>query len=205
MLRPMTPLTQILSAALLAGFTLSAQAEPRVGEQAPAFSGTDTSGQAWTLSELRGQPVILEWTNHDCPYVKKHYESDNMQALQREATADGYLWLSVISSAPGKQGHVSPGKADALTSARQAAPTAVLLDGSGEIGRAYGARTTPQMFVIDENGVLVYMGGIDDRPTTNPADIPGATNFVRAAIAERDAGQPVSQPVTRPYGCSVKY
>jgi peroxiredoxin len=205
MLRSMTPLTKILVAALLAGLGLSAQAGPRVGEQAPAFSGTDTSGKTWTLSELRGQPVILEWTNHDCPYVKKHYESGNMQALQREATAKGYLWLSVISSAPGKQGHVSPQEADGLTTARQAAPTAVLLDPSGEIGRAYGARTTPQMFVIDADGVLDYMGGIDDRPTTDPADIPGSTNYVRAAMAERDAGKPVSQPATRPYGCSVKY
>jgi peroxiredoxin len=205
MLRSNSHLSLVLSAVLLAGSSLSAQAAPKVGEPAPAFSGIDTAGKTWVLSELRGQPVILEWTNHDCPYVKKHYESDNMQALQREATADGYLWLSVISSAPGKQGHVSPEQADALTTERQAAPTAVLLDESGEIGRAYGARTTPQMFVIDADGVLVYMGGIDDRPTTNPADIPGATNYVRAALAERDAGEPVSQPVTRPYGCSVKY
>jgi peroxiredoxin len=205
MLRSRSHLSLVLSAVLLAGLSLSVHAAPKVGEPAPAFSGTDPSGKTWTLSELRGQPVILEWTNHDCPYVKKHYESDNMQALQREATADGYLWLSVISSAPGKQGHVSPEQADALTTERQAAPTAVLLDESGEIGRAYGARTTPQMFVIDADGVLVYMGGIDDRPTTNPADIPGATNYVRAALAERDAGEPVSQPVTRPYGCSVKY
>jgi peroxiredoxin len=205
MLRSRSHLSLVLSAVLLAGLSLSVHAAPKVGEPAPVFSGTDPSGKTWTLSELRGQPVILEWTNHDCPYVKKHYESDNMQALQREATADGYLWLSVISSAPGKQGHVSPEQADALTTERQAAPTAVLLDESGEIGRAYGARTTPQMFVIDADGVLVYMGGIDDRPTTNPADIPGATNYVRAALAERDAGEPVSQPVTRPYGCSVKY
>ena len=182
-----------------------AQAAPEAGKPAPAFTGTDTAGKTWDLAQLKGQPVILEWTNHDCPYVKKHYESGNMQALQKEATDAGYTWLSVISSAPGKQGHVSPAQADQLTESRIAAPSAVLLDPEGIIGRSYGARTTPHMFVIDEQGILVYMGGIDDRPTTDPADVAGAENYVRLAMADRAAGRPVSKPVTRPYGCSVKY
>jgi hypothetical protein len=128
-----------------------------------------------------------------------------MQALQQQAIEAGYVWLSVISSAPGKQGHVSADEADALTSDRDASPSAVLLDGDGTIGRAYGARTTPHMFIIDEAGTLVYMGGIDDRATTAPEDVPGATNYVRLALADRAAGKPISRPLTRPYGCSVKY
>jgi peroxiredoxin len=197
--RPIVLLVLAFAMPVLAG------AAPRVGEPAPDFNGTDTSGKTWTLAGLRGTPVILEWTNHDCPYVKKHYGSGNMQALQAEAAEAGYTWLSVISSAPGKQGHVSPAEADALTSSRNAVPAAVLLDPDGTIGRAYGARTTPHMFIIDEKGTLVYMGGIDDRPTSDPADIDGATNYVRAAMADRAAGKPVAQPATRPYGCSVKY
>ncbi|MBK1722573.1 thioredoxin family protein [Thiocystis violacea] len=185
--------------------TASALAEPVIGAPAPAFKGTDSAGQSWSLDDLKGKTVVLEWTNHDCPYVRKHYESGNMQALQREATGSGAVWLSVISSAPGKQGQVSPAEADALTKRRDAAPSAVLLDPDGTIGRAYGAKTTPHMYVIDGSGTLVYMGGIDDRPTTDPADIEGSTNYVRAALADLSAGKPVSQSATRPYGCSVKY
>jgi peroxiredoxin len=180
-------------------------AAPQVGAPAPEFSVVDTAGETWTLAALGGKPAILEWTNHECPYVMKHYESGNMQALQKEAADAGYVWLSVISSASGKQGHVSPAKADDLSDDRGAVPTAVLLDTSGEMGRAYGAMTTPHMYVIDASGTLVYMGGIDDRPTTDPADLEGATNFVRAAMADVAAGQPVKDAVTRPYGCSVKY
>ncbi|WP_295884493.1 thioredoxin family protein [uncultured Thiohalocapsa sp.] len=191
-----------LVAALVAG---TAAAAPEVGKPAPAFTGTDTTGKTWNLADLRGTPVILEWTNHDCPYVVKHYESGNMQALQKEATEAGYTWLSVISSAPGKQGHVSAGQADALTESRGAAPTAVLLDPEGNIGKAYGARTTPHMYVIDADGTLVYMGGIDDKPTTDIADVEGAENYVRLAMAALAAGESVAKAVTRPYGCSVKY
>jgi peroxiredoxin len=191
------------SACLLAAS--AATAAPEVGKPAPDFTGTDTAGKTWALAELKGKPVILEWTNHDCPYVVKHYESGNMQALQREATDAGYVWLSVISSAPGKQGHVSGKRADELTETREAAPTAVLLDAEGTIGKAYGARTTPHMFVIDEAGTLVYMGGIDDKPTTRLADVKGAENYVRLAMADLAAGQPVGKAVTRSYGCSVKY
>ncbi|NBC14072.1 MAG: redoxin domain-containing protein [Gammaproteobacteria bacterium] len=191
-----------LCAALVAG---TAAAAPEVGKAAPAFTGTDTSGKTWALADLRGTPVILEWTNHDCPYVVKHYESGNMQALQKEATEAGYTWLSVISSAPGKQGHVSAEQADDLTASRNAAPTAVLLDPKGDIGKAYGARTTPHMFIIDAQGTLVYMGGIDDKPTTDLADVEGAENYVRLAMADLAAGESVDKAVTRPYGCSVKY
>lgn len=198
------------AAALCAGLVVAlvagvAAAAPEVGKAAPAFTGTDTTGKTWNLADLRGTPVILEWTNHDCPYVVKHYESGNMQALQQEATAAGYTWLSVISSAPGKQGHVSADQADELTESRGAAPTAVLLDPEGNIGKAYGARTTPHMYVIDADGTLVYMGGIDDKPTTKVADVEGAENYVRLAMADLAAGEPVGKAVTRPYGCSVKY
>jgi len=195
----------VLGGLIVAGMAAPALAAPEVGQPAPAFSGTDTKGKTWSLADLKGQPVILEWTNHDCPYVKRHYGAGNMQALQREAADAGYVWLSVISSAPGKQGHVSPTQADELTESRSAAPRAVLLDEGGEIGRAYEAKTTPHMFVIDADGILVYMGGIDDRPTTDPADIDGADNYVRMAMADLAAGTPVRSPVTRPYGCSVKY
>jgi peroxiredoxin len=194
-----------VAAVILCGVTSIALAAPEVGKPAPAFSGVDTGGKTWALEDLAGQPVILEWTNYDCPYVKKHYEAGNMQALQQEARDSGYVWLSVISSAPGKQGYVSADEADALTNDRDAVPSAVLLDENGAIGNAYGARTTPHMFIIDEAGMLVYMGGIDDRRTSDPADIPDANNYVRLAMAERAAGKPVSQSVTRPYGCSVKY
>lgn len=205
MFRLQTQITKALAAIALFGVAAAVLAAPEVGQPAPSFSGVDTRGKTWALDDLEGQPVILEWTNHDCPYVKKHYATDNMQALQQQARDEGYVWLSVISSAPGKQGHVRADEADALTSDRGAAPSAVLLDGEGTIGRAYSARTTPQMFIIDEAGILVYMGGIDDRATTDTADISGASNYVRLAIADRAAGNPVSQPVTRPYGCSVKY
>jgi peroxiredoxin len=182
-----------------------AAARPQIGQPAPGFAVADTAGRTWTLADAAGKRLILEWTNHDCPYVKKHYGSGNLQALQQEATAQGWLWLSVISSAPGKQGHVTPAEADRLTRERQAAPTAVLLDTDGAMGRAYGAQTTPHLFAIDTDGRLIYMGGIDDRATTDQADIATATNYIRAALTDLAAGRPVSTPLTRPYGCSVKY
>jgi peroxiredoxin len=195
----------ILTALLFCAFTTSAGAAARVGEPAPDFSGVDTAGNTHSLADYRGQLVVLEWTNHDCPFVRKHYDAGNMQAQQREATAQGAVWLSVISSAPGKQGHVSATEADRLTSERSAAPTAVLLDESGTIGRAYGARTTPHMYLVDRDGTLVYMGGIDSVPSSNPADIDKARQHLRIALAEVTQGKAVSEPVTRAYGCSVKY
>ncbi len=192
----------ILAAAILGG---PAQADPQVGQAAPAFSVADTQGKTWTLKDLAGHTTVLEWTNHDCPYVRKHYGAGNMQALQKEAIGQGVLWLSVISSAPGKQGHVTAAEADALTKSRGAVPTAVLLDERGTMGRAYGARTTPHMYLIGPDGTLRYVGGIDDRATADPADITGAKPYVRTALADLAAGRPVADPVTRPYGCSVKY
>ena len=192
----------LITLALVAG---SAIAAPRVGEPAPDFTGVDTQGKTHRLADYRGKAVVLEWTNHDCPYVRKHYGAGNLQEQQREAAAQGVIWLSVISSAPGQQGYVSPAEADELTRSRKAAPHAVLLDPEGRIGRAYGAKTTPHLYLIDEAGKLIYMGGIDSITTADPADIPKATQYVRVALKERAAGQPISAPVTRPYGCSVKY
>jgi AhpC/TSA family protein len=180
-------------------------AAAKVGDAAPGFTAASTSGTSVRLADYRNKIVVLEWTNHECPFVRKHYESGNMQTLQKEATGRGVVWLSLISSAPGEQGFVSPAQANELTISRGAAPTAVLLDPSGTVGRLYGATNTPHMYVIDRAGVLVYAGAIDDRPTTRTADVPGARNYVRAALEAVAAGQPVATPVTRAYGCTVKY
>lgn len=180
-------------------------AAAKVGEAAPAFTVTSTSGAAVSLADYKGKLVILEWTNHDCPYVRKHYDTGNMQALQRETTGAGVVWLTVISSAPGEQGFVKPAQADDLTTSRKAAPTAVLLDSKGEVGKMYGATNTPHMYLVDKAGVLAYAGAIDDKPTTRRGDVPGANNYVRAALQSVNAGQPVKTPVTRAYGCTVKY
>jgi len=177
----------------------------KVGEPAPAFRGTDTRGQVHALSDFKGKFVVLEWHNQGCPYVKKHYSSGNMQRLQKEWTGKGVVWLTVISSAPGAQGHVTAEQADAYVRERQAAPTAVILDASGEIGRAYDAKTTPHMIVIDPAGRLIYDGAIDDKPTTDVADVASAQNYVSAALAAAMAGKPVATAATKPYGCSVKY
>ncbi len=196
--------TALVMACALLGVA-TAQAQPTVGKTAPEFTAIDTAGANHSLSDFRGKTVVLEWTNHDCPYVRKHYETGNMQALQREAADDGVVWLSIISSAPGKQGHVSAEEADTLTASRKAAPTAVLFDPTGEVGKAYAARTTPHMYVIDAEGTLVYMGGIDDRPTADKGDVEGARNYVREALGAIERGDKVTKPTSRPYGCSVKY
>jgi len=176
-----------------------------VGAPAPAFTGVDTKGKTHTLAGLRGKWVVLEWHNNGCPYVKKHYGSGNMQRLQREWTGKGVVWLTVISSAPGMQGFVTAAEADAYAAQSNAAPTAILLDPKGDIGHLYEARTTPQMFVVNPQGVLIYNGAIDDKPSTDQADIPAATNYVSAALTQAMAGKAVTAPATRPYGCSVKY
>ncbi len=183
----------------------AAESSARIGAAAPDFVGADSNGKSVALKDLRGHIVVLEWSNNQCPFVGKHYRSGNMQSLQKEATAEGVVWLTVLSSAPGEQGNVTAAEANELTRSRGAAPTAVILDPSGDIGHAYGARTTPHMFIIDKRGTLVYMGGIDDKPTTDLADVPGAKNYVRLALAAVMAGKPVQDSVTRPYGCSVKY
>ncbi len=196
----------ILSA--VAAFALNATtaiAAPTVGEPAPAFSAVDTAGKTRSLSEFKGKTVVLEWTNDGCPYVKKHYGAGNMQKLQQEAAAGGVVWLSIISSAPGKQGYVDGAAANQLTTSRGAKPAAVLLDPKGDVGRAYEAQTTPHMFVIDKAGTLRYMGAIDDQPTTEADSIPKARNYVREALAAVGSGGKVAQTATDPYGCSVKY
>ena len=178
-------------------------AEP--GEAAPEFTLTDSKGTSHKLSDFRGKFVVLEWLNHECPFVKKHYSSGNMQKLQQEYTAKGVVWLSIISSAPGKQGHRTGPQAEADTKDKNAAPTAVLLDPSGEVGKKYDAKTTPEMFLLDKEGKILYAGAIDSIKSTDSADIAKAENHVRQALNAALAGQPVPKPKTTPYGCSVKY
>ncbi|MEM7018933.1 MAG: thioredoxin family protein [Pseudomonadota bacterium] len=176
-----------------------------VGAPAPDFSGMDSNGKTHKLSDYQGKTVVLEWTNHDCPYVVKHYSSGNMQSTQKDLTEKDVVWLTVISSSPGTQGHVSAEKANELTTSRGAVPSAVILDESGDIGRLYGAKTTPHMYIVDEAGQLVYMGGMDDKPSPSKSSLEGATNYVRVAMTEMAEGKPITSAVTRPYGCSVKY
>jgi peroxiredoxin len=175
------------------------------GIQAPDFKGTDSNGATHTLSQYRGKYVVLEWANQGCPYDQKHYRSGNMQALQREWTGKGVIWLSVISSAPGQQGHVTPAEENEYLKKMKAAPTAALLDPEGTIGRMYQAKTTPHMFVIDPQGKLIYEGAIDDKPTTDLADVKTAHSYFNDALNSAMAGKAVSVASTRPYGCSVKY
>ena len=187
---------------------LSAMA-PKVGEPAPAFTAVDTRGASHSLDAYRGQWVVLEWVNHDCPYTKKHYKSvdgapGNTQAMQRDY-AKRVVWLSVVSSAPGKQGFTTAAEADELTREKGAAPTALIRDTSGTLGRLYGARNTPQYAIIDPQGVLRYAGAIDSRQSSNVKDIPKSTNYVRAALDAGLAGTPIAVTQTQPYGCEVKY
>jgi peroxiredoxin len=177
----------------------------RVGKQAPAFTGMDTYGHMHSLSQYRGKYVVLEWTNKDCPYTRAQYESGNMQALQKEWTAKGVVWLTILSSAPGHQGYMTAAQEDAWVKKVNADPTAAILDPTGTIGMAYGAKTTPHMFVINPDGKLIYDGAIDDHPTTDPSDVDKAHNYVTDALTEAMAGQSVAKDYTRPYGCSVKY
>jgi hypothetical protein len=185
--------------------TAPAMAQPQIGKPAPNFSLGDSNGRTVKLSDFRGKTVVLEWNNPDCPFVRKHYGSGNMQKTQAAARRNGIVWLTINSSAPGKQGHVNAAQAKAVLAAQKSQPTAYLLDHSGQAGTAYGAKTTPHMYIVNPAGNLVYMGGIDDKPTPNPADINGARNHVLAALGELKAGKPVSVPTSRPYGCNVKY
>ncbi|HWC16159.1 MAG TPA: thioredoxin family protein [Terriglobales bacterium] len=177
----------------------------KVGDSAPDFTGTDSHGQTHKLSDYRGKFVVLEWHNNGCPFTKKHYESGNMQRLQKEWTEKGVVWLTVISSSPGAQGYVTAEQENDYMQRMHAVPTAALLDPKGEIGHLYGAKTTPHMFVISPQGQLIYNGAIDDKPTSDPSDVNGAKNYVSDALKEAMAGQGVAVANTRPYGCSVKY
>jgi peroxiredoxin len=176
-----------------------------VGEAAPAFTATDTNGRQHSLSQYNGKFVVLEWTNQGCPYTRKHYDSGNMQRLQKEWTSRDVVWLTVISSAPGQQGYVTAEQENDYVKRIGAAPTAVLLDPKGDLGHLYAAKTTPHMFVINPQGQLIYDGAIDDKPTTDQSDISGAKNYVTAALEEAMASKPVQVATSRPYGCSVKY
>ena len=193
-----------LIAALALG-AAQAWAQAAVGAAAPGFTLTDTKGAAHALADFAGKPVVLEWTNPDCPFVKKHYGAKNMQALQAKYVAQGAVWLSVCSSAPGKQGHYPADEWNRILAEQGSAATALLLDPDGQVGRAYGAKTTPHLFVIDAAGTLVYDGAIDDQPSTDSADIPGARAYVVEALDAVLAGAPVPVAQTKPYGCSVKY
>ncbi len=175
------------------------------GIAAPDFQGTDSTGMRHTLSQYRGKFVVLEWANQGCPYDRKHYLSGNMESLQREWTAKGVVWLSVISSGVGQQGYVTPAQEGAYLKTMHAAPTAAILDPTSVIARLYEARTTPHIFVIDPSGKLIYQGAIDDKPTTDEADIKTAHNYLNEALTAAMAGRPVRTAITRPYGCSVKY
>lgn len=197
-----------LAASTVVGFVLIAFSTAwaaRVGEAAPDFTATDSNGEVHKLSEYQGKYVVLEWTNRGCPYTQKHYNSGNMQRLQREWTGRGIIWLTVASSAPGKQGYVTAAEENAYLKQANAAPTAVLLDPAGALGHLYDAKTTPDIFIIGPKGTLIYSGAIDDRPSTDVADVTGAKNYVSLTLDEATSGKPVSNPTTRPYGCSVKY
>lgn len=182
-----------------------APAPPEVDQQAPAFTLPNTDNKSVSLKDHSGKFVVLEWTNHDCPIVKKHYDSGNMQQTQAWAMKNGVVWLSIVSSAPGKQGFVDGPTAKQIIKEKGHMISDMLLDPSGTVGKLYHAKTTPHMFVIDPKGKLIFMGGIDDKPGTNKADIPGARNHVREALKEALAGKPVSVKFAAPYGCSVKY
>ncbi len=177
----------------------------KIGEPAPDFTATASNGKTFHLFDNRGKFVVLEWHNNGCPYVRKHYNSGNMQRLQKQWTARGVVWFTIISSAPRKQGYLTASEENDYLARMQAAPTAALLDPTGEIGHLYDAKTSPQMVVINPQGIVIYDGAIDDRPTTDLGDILGATNYVNLALEQAMAGKPVETPATRPYGCSVKY
>src|SRR5688572_13874426 len=178
---------------------------PPVNQPAPVFTVSDTKGTTHSLDSYRGKWVVLEWFNHDCPYTKKHYKTDNMQALQREYTAKGVVWISVVSSAPGKDGYLTASNADKAMADNKASPSFVVRDTAGVLGRLYGARNTPHMFAIDPEGVLRYVGAIDDKPSPRQKDVKDAKNYVRAALDAGLAGQPIATASTQPYGCDVKY
>ncbi len=201
---------RIFSKLALASLTLAlvpfaAHAVATIDQAAPAFTGKGADGRTINLADYKGKTVVLEWTNHDCPFVKKHYESGNIPQLQKDAAARGVVWLQVISSAPGEQGQVDGATAIKINGYRDSKPAGTVLDADGTIGKLYGAKTTPHLFIINPEGKLVYKGGIDSIPSSNPADIAKADNYVSSALAALASGKKVAHPSTQPYGCSVKY
>jgi hypothetical protein len=183
----------------------TAFAAPQIGQPAPEFTLTDSNGQSHNLSDFKGKFVVLEWLNHGCPFVQKHYDGGNMQGLQKEYTGKDVVWLSIVSSAPGKQGHMSPEETNKAKEEKGSAATAILIDEDGTVGKLYDAKVTPELYVINPEGTLVYMGAIDDKKSVDAADVAGAKNYVKQALDEALAGNPVSEPATEAYGCSVKY
>ena len=194
----------LIAASLFAAAAL-AQAAPSVGQPAPDFAVKDANGRTVKLSDFRGKHVVLEWTNPACPYVRKHYDSGNMPATQKDAVRQGVVWLSINSTAKSSGEYLEPAKLLAWQQQRGAQPTAMLMDEQGTVGKAYGARTTPHMYIVDPQGRLAYAGGIDSIPSSNPDDIRKAVNYVRTGLGEALAGKAISNATTRPYGCSVKY
>jgi len=195
----------ILTIIALSSGALLAAAPPKIGTPSPEFSLTDSHGQTHSLGDFKGKYVVLEWFNPGCPFVQKHYKSENMQELQKRFTGKGVVWLTIDSSAPGSQGYLTPAEANRQVAEWNMKSTALLLDPQGKVGHEYGATNTPHMYVIDPNGKVIYSGAIDSRPTTDPDDIKGATNYVAAALEEAISGKPVSTPISRAYGCSIKY
>ena len=199
----MNIITKSTIALLVAAGT--ALAAPQVGQPAPEFTLTDSNGKAHKLSDFKGKFVVLEWLNHGCPFVIKHYESGNMQKLQKEYTGKDVVWLSIASSAPGKQGHMSPEETNKTKADKGSAATAVLRDEDGTVGKLYDAKVTPELYVVDPEGTLIYMGAIDDVKSTDTADVAGAKNYIKQALDEAMAGKLVSEPSTSAYGCGIKY
>jgi len=201
----MKSLFTLIAAFAVIAFSPTANAAPKVGEMAPNFTATDSNGVEHNLTDFKGKTVVLEWTNHECPYVVKHYSVNNMQTLQKEATDMGVVWLSIHSSAEGKQGHVDGDKANMVAKEQGAHATAQLLDAEGKIGKLYEAKTTPHMFVVDAEGKIAYAGAIDSDSSYKSSSIEGATNYVMDAVKALKAGEEVKVASTKPYGCSVKY
>ena len=196
---------RLLIASVSLAFAAGAAAAPSVGQTAPDFTLKDAAGKSVKLSDFRGKYVVLEWTNPGCPYVRKHYNSGNMPATQKDATAKGAVWLSINSTERDSYDYLPPAKLVAWMQERKSQPSAVLMDEEGSAGMAYGARTTPHLYIVNPEGRLVYAGGIDSIPSSNADDIKRAVNYVRQGLDEALAGKPISQATTRPYGCSIKY
>ena len=196
-------LVSLFAAGLLAATVASAAPTP--GQPAPSFHATDVAGKPVSLADFKGKYVVLEWNNPGCPFVQKHYDSGNMQSLQKRYGAENVAWLSINSTSESSSDYMAPAKLAAWFKQQNAAPTAVLMDTNGEIGRAFGAKVTPHMYVIDPNGTLVYAGAIDDKRSANPADVKTASNYVATALTEAKSGKPVSKANSNAYGCSIKY
>ena len=196
-------LVSLFAASLLAATIASAAPAP--GQPAPSFRASDVTGKAVSLADFKGKYVVLEWNNPGCPFVQKHYDSGNMQSLQKRYGAENVAWLSINSTSESSSDYMAPAKLAAWFKQHNAAPTAVLMDTNGEVGRAFGAKVTPHMYVIDPNGTLVYAGAIDDKRSANPADVKTASNFVATALTEAKSGKPVSKATSNAYGCSIKY